>query len=263
MRFADFRCNVSLFSLVISGLSVPILQAQLALGLEGYYRFDGSGTDSSAMGRNLDLQGGVGFAGGLLGQALDLQHNDAQSASRPVNDTAFDWPSANFTVQLWANFYSLGHEQVLLEKFSGGGGPGWTLYLTGDSRMAFYANGTQYHSGPLSVTSGAWHHFLAREEGGTLSLYFDGGYVTGGSLGVITPSTNPLLVGKRNDGDTRDFPADARLDELALWSRSLSNTEIGILYNGGAGTPIPEPAGYAAMFALGLIGFTILRRRTS
>jgi hypothetical protein len=70
-------------------------------GLVGYWPFDGSGADLSEGGRDLDLFGGVGFAPGLFGQALDLHGNPSHYAARPGDHQIFDFGAADFTLQLW------------------------------------------------------------------------------------------------------------------------------------------------------------------
>jgi Concanavalin A-like lectin/glucanases superfamily len=44
--------------------------------------------------------------------------------------------------------------------------------------------------------------------------------------GSINPSTNPLLIGKRNAQDGREFAVDGRLDKIAIWDRELTASEI-------------------------------------
>jgi hypothetical protein len=48
----------------------------------------------------------------------------------------------------------------------------------------------------------------------------------------------PLLVGKRNQFDGRNFAVDGRIDEVAIWSRALSDAEIAFLFNEGSGNPV-------------------------
>ncbi len=110
------------------GLTLPIANANLLTDLQVYYQFDGNANDSSGNGLNLDTFGGVGFAPGLFGQALDLHGNPNQYAQRPVNDTILDFGSNDFTIQIWVNFNSItSAEQTILEKASNLGSPGWTI----------------------------------------------------------------------------------------------------------------------------------------
>ena len=44
--------------------------------------------------------------------------------------------------------------------------------------------------------------------------------VQGSSGGVISDTGMPLLVGKRNQFDGRNFAVDGRIDEVAIWPRT-------------------------------------------
>ena len=58
----------------------------------------------------------------------------------------------------------------------------------------------------------------------------------------VVDSTTPLYIGRRNPADDRDFSVDGRLDEVGIWNRRLTDTEIKYLYNTGAGNPIQTVA---------------------
>jgi hypothetical protein len=215
-------------------------------GLTGYWPFDGNGNDLSGNGYNLTLYGGVGFAPGLIGQALDLHGNGSQYAARPVSDSAFDFQANDFTIQVWVNFNSHSREQTLLEKFTGSSGPGWTLTTPGN-HYQFYSNAT----GPINtadiITTGVWHDVIVRRSGSALDLFVDDVLAASGTAsGAIASSTNPLLVGRRDAADGRDFSVDGHLDEVAIWDGALTDSEIATLWNGGSGTPVQT--GFIASF---------------
>ena len=79
-----------------------------AASLTAYYPFDGNGNDASGNGYNL-THGGVGFASGLFGQALNPNGSDAQYAA---SATPADFGSKDFTVSIWVNFNSSSGEQT-------------------------------------------------------------------------------------------------------------------------------------------------------
>jgi hypothetical protein len=226
-------------------------------GLIGYWPFDGNGSDASPLGRDLTLQGGVGFAAGLFGQSLDMHKNQSTYAQRLVDDPAYDFGASDFTVQAWANYYSTSTEQVLIEKYTAG--TGWTFTKVDDQTVQFYAGGPT-SSPSQSLSTGAWHHFLARRAGGKIQIWLDGAMIAVGSIGTIPDVATPLLVGRRDPAESRDLSMNGRLDEVAIWNRAISDSEITHLFNGGAGNPvIPEPSTFALMAILGAaVGF--LRR---
>lgn len=237
--------------------------------LAGYYQFNGNGDDSSGNSRDLTLVGNPGFASGVFGQALSLYKDGSQFAQRPVSDPAFNFGSSNFTVQAWVNYNSTDTEQILVEKWSGAQGPGWTL--TKMSNNAFRLDtglGNVAVDTPVeAITTSSWHQIIAGRSGSTLSIYYDGILAaTQSFIGSIGTNTNPLLIGRRDGDDLRDFSLNGRLDEIAIWNRALSNSEIAGLWNDGKGlnllpASVPEPSS-VALLAIGaacLIGLKLHR----
>jgi hypothetical protein len=210
----------------------------LSDGLQAYYPFNGNGLDSSGNGRDLTLVGNPTFAAGKFGQALVLDGTGNQYAVRPVSDSVFNFGSNDFTVQVWVN-YSLSpavRQQVLIEKFTGATGPGWTL-TSADSHFEFYPFAFGLDIG--SFTTGVWHDVVAERSANILNFFYDGRHIAGvPAVGAITDTTNPLLIGRRNMGDDRNFALAGAVDDVAIWNRALTADEIATLWNGGAGTPV-------------------------
>jgi hypothetical protein len=239
-------------ALLLFLFSGPVASSQggnLQQGLLGYWPFDGDGTDGSGGGRNLGLVGGAGFANGLFGKALDLHGNSSQYAVRPGNDTIYDLAAGDFSVQVWVDFNTTSAEETLIEKFTGSSGPGWTMtkLRVGDSRgsnsLQFYASpAIVLNSNPPTLATGVWHQYVVRRSGSTVQILLDGSVVGNGSAsGSIPGTTMPLLVGRRTGGQY--FPVDGRIDEVAIWSRALSDGEVAYLYNGGQGNRVISGSG--------------------
>ena len=215
--------------------------ASFYTNLQVYYPFEGNGADASGNGRNLVLYGGAGFGPGLFGQGLALQGNPNQYAQRPTSDSALDFGSNSFTIQLWVDFNTT-DEQTLLEKFSGSTGPGWSITAfrqdTVTATMEFYGDGVGSLDTPsLPITMGTWHQVVVRREGSSFDLFIDDTLdATMTSSGTVTASPNPLLIGKRNPQDGRNFPLHGTLDEIAIWNRPLTDSQIAALYNNGLGS---------------------------
>jgi MYXO-CTERM domain-containing protein len=254
------RATIGLLVLALTLGGAGQVRAGFQTGLIGYWPFDGNGNDRSGNGRNLNLVGNPGFAPGLFGQALDLHGNGSQFAQRPVDDSLFRLGASDFTIQIWVNFNSHDREQTLIEKFNGTSGPGWTMTTPGQ-HFQFYSIATGPINSPDGLTTpGVWHDVIARRSGSTFDLIVDGGLVAAETRNrTLFGTSMPLLVGRRDSGDPRDFSVDGRLDEAAIWDRALTDTEIATLWNGGKGTPVinaaaaPEPASLTLM-GLGLAG---------
>jgi hypothetical protein len=247
---------------------VPTRAAPLKEGLIGYWQFDGDARDASGGGRDLRLMGGVGFAGGLFGEALDLHNNINQYATRPVDDAIYDFGSGDFTLQAWVNFNDTSHEQVLVEKYDPGVAPGWTLTMINDTGLDHVWHlsarpAVHLISDTQSIPTGVWHHVVARKYAEDFDIFYDGNNIAYGSgLDPVPDSPALLSVGVFNFPGGACYPLDGRIDEVAIWNRALTDQEIAALYNGGSGMPIPEPSSavLAATACIGLLAFA--RRRT-
>lgn len=260
---------LALLALTLVGVGGSTARAGLQTGLVAYYQMNGNGLDSSGNGLNLSLVGNPSFGAGLYGQALSLNNDQAQYATRPGDDPAFDFGSGNFAIQVWVNFNQFGgREQTLIEKFSGDGGPGWTLTTPGGDSIQFYTSGLPSLQAPVSIAAGTWNQMIVDRDGSTLSIYLDGSLLASEDVGgsSIIPSSNPLLIGRRDAQDGRDFAVDGRLDEIAIWDRSLTTSEIASLWNGGNGmiiaTGVPEPSSIVTgVVGLALAGGFVARQR--
>jgi subtilisin-like proprotein convertase family protein len=229
---------------IVGGLAQPYtliadISGYAVGGLTGYWNFDGDGMDSSQGNRPLSLDGGVGFAAGLAGQALDLHGSTAQYAYRPVSDAEFNFGVNDFSIQIWVNFNSTAGEQTLIEKFTGSEGPGWTLTKLNDNSILFYSTSEVVRTPPLTIDPGVWHQFVVQREGSAFRLLYDNQIVASAiDSTALPPSPHVLLIGKRNPADGRGFAVDGRVDEVGIWNRAIEFSEIATLYNGGAGRPI-------------------------
>lgn len=224
--------------LLLTALAAPAAAQEV---LVGWWTFDGSGADQSGAGRDVAVAGGAGFAPGIFGQALDLHNNGGQYAVRPGDDSVYDFGTSDFVIQVRVNFNNTFREQTLIEKFSGSGGPGWTLTkLNGDALHFYCAPAVVLTSAALPITSGEWHHIVARRNGTLFQIIYDGTVVASGTSSAPVPDTGmPLLIGKRNDHDGRNFAVDGRIDDVAIWRCGLPGSVF------GPGSPVPTPVAHA------------------
>lgn len=248
--------------LLVAVLLIPTnLHAAIFSGLEAYYSFDAlDGSDSSGNNLHLSLFGGIGFEPGLFGNALAPNGNNSKYAARTQNDTSLNFGTGDFTIQTWVNFNNLNGEQVIAEKFTGSTGPGWSLFKLTGSTFGFATDSGAvpiFQSPSQTVTLNTWHNLTIRKTSGLYQLFFNNQVIASASPPQGSTTTAPLLLGRRNSTDGRDFSLEGSMDEVAIWSRSLTNQEISTLYNSGQGQSVPEPT----TFILATLAFAILQKR--
>ena len=108
-----------------------------------------------------------------------------------------------------------------------------------------------------SIDNNQWHHFAAVREGMTLRMYIDGfraGFdVDGNSTNEVVSdlptiidvdNNHPLYIGVyRNgiDGTPWHGPFKGSLDELRIWNKALTDTQIKNIWNSGNGQQCLAP----------------------
>lgn len=93
------------------------------------------------------------------------------------------------------------------------------------------SSGTNYDILFTSLTLNSWNHFVFTYNGSTLTLYHNGVSVgTQAATGTITSTTETLHIGSVPFNNT-NFLLNGQLDDVCLWSKSLSANEVSILYN--------------------------------
>jgi hypothetical protein len=112
-------------------------------------------------------------------------------------------------------------------------------------------NQTYSHTNSAVITSGEvgnWIHFVITIDvsSQTFVFYKDGSVVASTTPGTdassIADTNASLYIGSCFDGGLMDFMNGA-MDEIAIYSKILSSTEVTQLYNGGAGLQYPFTAG--------------------
>ena len=83
----------------------------------------------------------------------------------------------------------------------------------------------------------SWHHYAITWNAGTVTLYVDG--VSKGTQSQTAGSGTPqygLTLGANND----EYYTELTLDEMGIWKRVLTTSEISALYNSGTGSIVTE-----------------------
>jgi parallel beta-helix repeat protein len=198
-----------------------------------YWRFEeNSGTfvSDSTGSFNGTLMNGVSWSEGIVGNALLFDGvDDYADFGSP---SQFNFGANDFTIELWTKYNSLSGDQVMIEKYQGEAGPGWSFSKLSSNAFRFGGGCTGIgvscvDSPELPLSTGVWYHIAVTRTGNEFKIYFNGELVGSRTDPAAYLSTDyPLIMGKRNPLDPRGFFQNGLIDEVAVYDHALSSDEI-------------------------------------
>lgn len=257
--------DVRFYNRVLSATEVTTLYSSYSVGqtrinapnnngLVGYWNFEeNAGTkamDSSGRGNTGTLTNGPVWTGGKFGKGLAFDGTDDYV---DAGTTAPTITSGGITLSQWIKSSAIGQNKSIISKryITGGDWIDYMIFTSNDSSyvMGFVytvGNGT-YHqwsttstASALGLADGNWHLVTVSYTYGTgssMKLYVDG---TSAAGSWISGDGNSLPSG-RNAGETLTIGSTTggasamtgSLDDVRIYNRALSATEVANLYNVG------------------------------
>lgn len=217
------------------------------IGLTGYWSFDDtlddtSGTDAhgtfQTSGANPVEYGTAKFGNGVVLDALDLERVEIDS----VPESTFDFTGASVTISTWVSVADFNSNwQGMIAK---GEGTSWRIARRNNGNDIAYNPGEWKDGGDdlasgVDINDGALHHIVAlTDTNGTGQLWIDGVKAAETTAApVIGDSSFNLLIGGNPDSNPlRTW--SGTLDDVAIWNRPITPSEIGQIYDGGDGRSI-------------------------
>ncbi len=226
----------------------------LANGPVSNWRLDeGSGTnalDSGTAGITGTLVNSPTFTSGWLGDALSFNGTSSYINLNNTSATGPLKPALPVTISAWINLSSASGNRMIFssDNFNTSVYAGYSISVSGGVLNCAYGsatggNGPQYRrtkAGTTVLAVGEWYHVAAVIQGPTaMNLYVngvdDGGTYsgTGGAIGYTTASSK---IGQ--SGSINFF--SGIIDDVRVYNRILSPTEIGTLDSASSGLIAPE-----------------------
>jgi len=177
------------------------------------------------------------FSAGFIGKASEFDGaNDIWQVSE-YNEIRY--VGDNLTLMAWIEpDFNLSHanNREIMRKAGASGTDAYRLLFAQNAnqyRFKIDTNGvaqncdTQLGSNDAPID--VWHHITAVYDGANMKVYWDGRLNnTCATTGTIRQSSGNFNIGSFNPGTN---PWDGKLDEVAIWNRSLSAQEIKTIYN--------------------------------
>jgi hypothetical protein len=222
----------------------PTFPASLAQGLVGYWPFCGNANDESGNGNNGTVNGATLTTDrfGNAGKAYSFDGNGDY-----IGASSNNLPSAERTISIWFNGSSFLGGPALLGY--GGNGCGSSFFVAINQPPIPNVIINQSHcvvdslTSPFSINdTNSWHHLVITTSQNGTNHFIDGQKTAENSTFISNTyvSNRDFAIGSNvgNDGympwvDANQTWWKGSLDDIAIWNRALSQSEITQLYNQG------------------------------
>ncbi|MBN2375646.1 MAG: methyltransferase domain-containing protein [Sedimentisphaerales bacterium] len=246
--------KILFLALVIGLVMTQGTPAAISDGLVGYWPFDeglGGGTADLISGYNGKLGGNTVWIdsalSGLPGYALRFAGGSSEMGDHVQINEIFDgqdipavlMPTTAVSVSAWARCDDFAASQYgavfFCSHYTSDITAGYCLYThpSGWRWKVATASGTHYND--YAANTDQWYHLVLTYDGAYVRFYVDGQEQQNApATGDIDWDPIPLncLVGRYND-DNEDFAFLGDVDDVAVWNRALTPSEVQYLYNNG------------------------------
>jgi hypothetical protein len=208
-------------------------------GLVSWWRAEGDASDYAGTNNGI-LQGGVTFTPGRVGQAFGF--NGTNSYVQVPSRSGLK-PTGSFTVEAWVNYDTL---------FGANGGTivakgqdaedviDWALVMGPTQQLRPHLNVGVYwnvYNCASTLDTGVWYHVAMVYDGASLRGYVNGALDgTTAASGTVQATDYPLRIGAYApvNGTASKAYLPGRIDELSLYNRALSASNVAAIYNAGS-----------------------------
>ncbi len=220
-----------------NSVQISAIPSTVAGGLIGYWKFDeGSGTtatDSSGNNNSGALVNTPAWVPGKVGPSA-LQFNAANLQFVSVSDSASLDPTNGLTITAWINAANWSGNRRVLQK---GNSDNQYRLLAEGGVFKFDLTGVGTLTTTLPSVS-TWIHVAGTWNGTTMVIYYNGvskaSLVASGTNGTTTDS---LAIGAKNGSGTAGDYFQGSLDDVRVYNRGLSASEIAVVMAPPLGVP--------------------------
>lgn len=212
--------------------------ADLDKHLNLYSKLDNATAPHDNLG-NFTLTNSGGTTTGLEGIIINGSYFDGINGEIDTNLGGIGDESVCFSV--WVNASTQADEKTAIGTNGGyislGNNYGAGIGTANKHNFAWHDGAYQNVASTGDIVTGTWTHLVGTWDGTNIYLYVDSVIQGGTSAGVSTPAT--VHIGSVNGG--RYY--NGNIDEVGIYMKNCTQTDVNELYNGGAGAvpPIANP----------------------
>jgi len=206
-------------------------------GLVAWYPLNGNANDSSGNGNNGTSNGGITWVADRNGNSYGAcSFNGSNTYINIPNSTSMQIPSNQLTFSLWfkcigtpmttAVFFSKNDSQTDYPQYSFQLNPLTTIHfgITDTTNNLYWVNKD------YNLVYNQWYFIAVTWDGVNANLYLNDSLISTQQFNIRMKKDNhPLQIGRDTGGDIDYY--QGYMDDIRIYSRALSTSEIKSLYN--------------------------------
>jgi hypothetical protein len=204
-------------------------------GMVGWWPGDNNPNSLVGSGLNGTLQNGATYAPGKVAQAFDL---DGVNDYIDLGTSPLLAPN-EITVDYWVNSrapQATGAHPVARAGYNNPPLDSWEFGFRADQRLVFYLFTTTPAVGGVTSTTviapNQWYHVAGTYDGSTVKIYINGQLEsTAAFTGALRNNPSTTAIGCQVLGGVCTYPFNGMVDELEIFNRALSQSEINAIYH--------------------------------
>lgn len=211
----------------------------LTTGLISYYKEEDANDYYAS--NNLTAVGGTSYVAAKINNGASFDGSGDYQKGGDVMD--FD-QGDSWSISCWVKRNETGASGGLVTKYDDVNDKGWAVYFNSGNGIRVFmnssaTNGYQRVTNNTFTDTTSYHHVVATYNGSTKAqtIWYDGDSKTltdeRTNLSAATTNAIEFNIGAFNNGSFADI--NAIIDEVGVWGKVLSSTEIADLYNSGNG----------------------------
>ena len=210
--------------------------ASLNEGLVAYYPFNGNAKDVSGNQNHGKIHGDMVLSKDRFGKINQAYKFDGVNDYISILDHS-SFRFSTFSICSWFNSKRLDNAGRLVEK--GASNSYWLFLVSNRVNTGFFSSGYNNLLSSTTIQSGKWYYTCGVYDGNTLKIFIDG-QLSNSRIEKKEPLHNnqPITIGWKYNGIKVDY-FQGEIDDIRIYNRALSDSEIQELYNEGS-TPNTE-----------------------
>ncbi|MBN1790725.1 MAG: hypothetical protein JW830_09530 [Bacteroidales bacterium] len=207
-----------------------------AHGLVAYYPFNGNANDESGNGHNGTASGATLTHDRFGTDKKAYLFNASNKNHITINSAVGNFGLSNFTISVWVKRNSAAGDEIFTQRSTPYRNSGW--WELGWGRLCINENLAYQSTADINtddtLRNNVWYHFVGIREATTVRFYLNGV--------LLEESTTPQILNIDNTTNAEigchffESPLecfDGIIDDIRLYNRALSESEIRLLYTEG------------------------------